>query len=148
MAALEDVGLTANLSAFGIEHLVAFRLSLSTNAAELFRASVLHMTQGRFIACVKNCSRVARLHRTMWSIPKICIMMYVYCQLICDKPASSQALASSSGCFSEKVNSIEEATIADLSAEKLLLSTFAIFPAPYVQSLPECGYGHGLTANR
>ena len=65
----------------------------------------------------------------MWSIPKICIMLYVYCQFICDKPASSQALASSSGYFSEKVKPIEEATIAELSAEKLLLSTFAIFPA-------------------
>ena len=130
MAALEDVGLTANISAYEMRIIVTFRLPVATKAAELFRVCVQHMTHGLFIADVKNFSRVAALDPVMLSIPKVCILMYVYCQPICDQPASGQALVTSSGYFSEQVNvnTIARATIIKLSEQPKLLDKFAKFP--------------------
>ena len=129
MRALNDSGVTNNLSASDIRILVSFRLGVATKAAELFRVCVMHMTHGRFSADVKNFSRVAALHPVRWSVPKICILMYLYCQLICDEPASSQALVASSGYLYErvKVKAISKATIFELSDEPTLLDTFTKF---------------------
>ena len=60
--------------------------------------------------------------------------MHVYCRLICDEPASSRALVTSSGYFSEqvKVKTIAKATIAKLSEQPTLLDTFAKFPVEMI----------------
>ena len=94
MNQLQQVGL-GNATVEDMRELVAFRLTLPKPVGQLLITCLLHMTQGRYKAEIVNYKTVASLHLgDKFSIPKICLILAIYCSFLsasCTDKASSQS---------------------------------------------------------
>ena len=128
MNQMEQVGL-GNATPEDMRELVAFRLTLPKPVGQLLITCLLHMTQGRYKAEIVNYKTVASLHLgDKFSIPKICLVLAIYCQFLsasCTDKASSQ-----SGSKFEQlhVKKISSSAVKELSKEHELLEEFGAFP--------------------